>query len=251
MNLLCPNCQKTLQVPEQFAGQMMKCPLCAGTFTTPGMSAVPAGVPTPPVVPSVLAPVTAPLAGYQHVYSLAVNPAALCWLAPAALCMVFVLLFFPWIEAGVSVGEHYGAASGWQTALGELSNGLGLFYLLLYLATTLTAFAAAFLPLLQPATLPPALLQLLPLRSLLVAAAVLLTLSVLLIQNVTSFGPEGEANPIHGLVRQKDLTIHFVHTFYLRLALFLHVLALAASTLEAWLTLRNSSKPLPRIDVNW
>jgi len=32
MNLLCPNCQKMLTVPEQYAGQLMKCPLCSGNF---------------------------------------------------------------------------------------------------------------------------------------------------------------------------------------------------------------------------
>ncbi len=53
MNLLCPNCQKMLTVPEQFAGQLMKCPLCSGTFTVP---ALPAGgsdpaVPMPPPLP--------------------------------------------------------------------------------------------------------------------------------------------------------------------------------------------------------
>ncbi len=37
MNLLCPNCQKMLTVPEQYAGQLMKCPLCAGTFTVPAL----------------------------------------------------------------------------------------------------------------------------------------------------------------------------------------------------------------------
>ncbi len=37
MNLLCPNCQKMLTVPEEFAGQLMKCPLCSGTFTVPGL----------------------------------------------------------------------------------------------------------------------------------------------------------------------------------------------------------------------
>src|SRR5215470_17975414 len=46
MNLLCPNCQKMLTVPEQFAGQLMKCPLCAGTFTVPGLP--PASSPPPP-----------------------------------------------------------------------------------------------------------------------------------------------------------------------------------------------------------
>ncbi len=49
MNLLCPNCQKMLTVPEQYAGQMMKCPLCAGTFTVPGLPAAAAPPPPPPV----------------------------------------------------------------------------------------------------------------------------------------------------------------------------------------------------------
>ncbi len=47
MNLLCPNCQKMLTVPEEFAGQLMKCPLCSGTFTVPGL---PGAAPPPPSV---------------------------------------------------------------------------------------------------------------------------------------------------------------------------------------------------------
>ena len=39
MNLQCPSCQKMLQVPEQYAGQLMKCPLCGGTFTLPALPA--------------------------------------------------------------------------------------------------------------------------------------------------------------------------------------------------------------------
>jgi hypothetical protein len=42
MNLLCPNCQKMLTVPDQYAGQLMKCPLCNGTFTVPSLPAAPA-----------------------------------------------------------------------------------------------------------------------------------------------------------------------------------------------------------------
>ena len=37
MNLLCPNCQKMLTVPEQYAGQLMKCPLCSNNFTVPAL----------------------------------------------------------------------------------------------------------------------------------------------------------------------------------------------------------------------
>src|SRR5439155_27342045 len=48
MNILCPNCQRPLTVQEQYAGQMMKCPLCGGTFTVPALAPTPA---TPPVTP--------------------------------------------------------------------------------------------------------------------------------------------------------------------------------------------------------
>ena len=48
MNILCPNCQKTLTVPEDSAGQMMQCPLCQGTFTMPALAAGPGPAPLPP-----------------------------------------------------------------------------------------------------------------------------------------------------------------------------------------------------------
>jgi hypothetical protein len=58
MNLLCPNCQKMLTVPEQYAGQLMKCPLCNGTFTVPALPQT-AALP-PPVAPGPPPPPPAP-----------------------------------------------------------------------------------------------------------------------------------------------------------------------------------------------
>jgi hypothetical protein len=58
MNLLCPNCQKPLTVPEQYAGQPMRCPLCSGTFTVPALPTPAAAVvPPPPPPPSAVATV--------------------------------------------------------------------------------------------------------------------------------------------------------------------------------------------------
>src|SRR5438105_269211 len=51
MNLLCPNCQKMLTVPEQYAGQLMKCPLCSGTFTVPALPQPAFGAPEPSAPP--------------------------------------------------------------------------------------------------------------------------------------------------------------------------------------------------------
>ncbi len=48
MNLLCPNCQQMLNVPEQYAGQLMKCSKCSGTFTVPGLPASTAATLTMP-----------------------------------------------------------------------------------------------------------------------------------------------------------------------------------------------------------
>jgi len=141
MNLLCPNCQKMLQVPEQYAGQLMKCPLCAGTFTVPALPTPPAPPPPPPAptpppppAPAQTAPPpvnrqpdlagtpapagsTAPAAGYTHTRSYSINPRALTWLAPACLVLVFVLTFFNW------VGMYPGGVAGLtQNAWGAAFN---------------------------------------------------------------------------------------------------------------------------------
>jgi hypothetical protein len=45
MEILCPSCQRKLTILEQYAGQQMKCPLCAHVFDAPALPAAP-GVPT-------------------------------------------------------------------------------------------------------------------------------------------------------------------------------------------------------------
>jgi hypothetical protein len=57
MDFLCPNCQKMLTVPDQYAGTLMKCPLCANTFQAP---ALPSRAPAPAVVPSSPPPLPPP-----------------------------------------------------------------------------------------------------------------------------------------------------------------------------------------------
>ncbi len=51
MNIQCPSCQRLLQVPDQAAGQLMKCPLCNGTFTLPGLPPEPAAAAPPAADP--------------------------------------------------------------------------------------------------------------------------------------------------------------------------------------------------------
>jgi hypothetical protein len=148
MNLLCPNCQKMLTVPEEFAGQMMKCPLCNGTFTVPGLpgSAAP---PLPPPAPesehfSLLndpsPPSTPPLShrepppstattttppstsslspeDYQHTLTVWFSPKVLPWIAPVCLLLAFVLSFFDWVGLYPG-GEPAVTGSAWTAAFG-------------------------------------------------------------------------------------------------------------------------------------
>src|SRR5882762_10036273 len=54
MELLCPSCQKKLTIPDQYAGQLMKCPLCQQTFTAPALPATPAAAMAPPPPPPIV-----------------------------------------------------------------------------------------------------------------------------------------------------------------------------------------------------
>jgi hypothetical protein len=151
MNLLCPNCQKMLTVPEEFAGQLMKCPLCNGTFTVPGLPGAAPPPPPPPQpepdlytirqdpVPPPSPPVPPPLShleppppttptppppkpslspvDYQHTLTAWLSPRILPWIAPACLLLVFLLQFFNWVglyPGGIpSVTQN-----AWQAAFG-------------------------------------------------------------------------------------------------------------------------------------
>jgi hypothetical protein len=147
MNLLCPNCQKMLTVPEEFAGQLMKCPLCSGTFTVPGLpGAAPPPEPdvfsvrqeptppqppapdfelSPPPSPITTKPTTTPAPslspeGYQHTAAVWLSPRVLPWIAPACLLLVFFLQFFNWVglyPGGVPAVTQ----NAWQAAFGLYS----------------------------------------------------------------------------------------------------------------------------------
>jgi hypothetical protein len=78
MNLLCPNCQKLLTVPEHHAGQEMKCPTCGNLFQVPNLPAAPTMTPiglpdeiplTPePVAPPAAPPINEPTGNEETIY---------------------------------------------------------------------------------------------------------------------------------------------------------------------------------------
>jgi hypothetical protein len=145
-----------LTVPEEFAGQLMKCPLCEGTFTVPGLPdsssppSSPAGEPemdiyairheppppsaTPPVSepapspPSTAttptlppAPTSAPSPtpqDYQRTLGASLNTTVLPWIAPACLVLIFFLQFAEW-DGLYPGGEPAATANAWYAAFGK------------------------------------------------------------------------------------------------------------------------------------
>jgi hypothetical protein len=121
-------------VPEQYAGTLMKCPICEKTFTVPALPPAGAGAPPPPPpppspiqsAPSAPPPPasfekssgpSAPPAGYHHTRSFALSPRLVPLVAPLSLLLVFVLLFFSW--AGLyPTGTGIITQSGWDAAFG-------------------------------------------------------------------------------------------------------------------------------------
>jgi hypothetical protein len=147
MEILCPNCQRKLTIQEQYAGQQMKCPLCAGMFTAPALPATP-GIPPAPSAAPVTPPAPSPTAGAPAPVS-APGPAAFepaappppsepvptehtgrisIWISPrytqfvpvVLLFFVFVLTFFTWVAfapGNVTIDSQ----NAWQATFGSWS----------------------------------------------------------------------------------------------------------------------------------
>lgn len=156
MEFLCPSCQKMLTVPEQFAGQPMKCPLCGNAFQAPSLAppsitqptaethtyavaSEPEPVrPTPPSPKASYSPpkepasekassapattsVSSPLPSeYGRKFTLQVKPQWLPYIPAGALLIIFLLTFFSWVGAfpnGLPVFKQ----NAWQAAFGSYS----------------------------------------------------------------------------------------------------------------------------------
>src|SRR5258708_36238061 len=109
MELMCPQCQQKLTIPDQFAGQLMRCPLCNGTFTAPALSAPPPPVfslapeppPLPPPLPSAPEPMQQappleelppplPPGDYSRSLKIGFSPNVIPWITPARLLFSFL-----------------------------------------------------------------------------------------------------------------------------------------------------------------
>lgn len=254
MDFRCPNCQKDLAVPDEFAGQLMKCPLCQNTFQAPALpssSLLPPSQPASPPPPGPPAPVPSPteqalpplppapplpVGDYTRTTTIWLSPRAVPWIAPVACLLVFFLLFFTWANIYTSPEPH--PRGPWGLGFGG-GNPLILFYLLLFLLAFLLVIgitALRFSPV--PIKLPAAVKQVWPWRSAIVFFLLFLTFFFLILQICLGFNAADSAFVV-------------TTTLWLWLAVLLHLTALIAALLDFWLEQRGPTRPLPRIQISW
>jgi hypothetical protein len=230
-----------------------------------------------------------PPEGYQHGLAVWLSPRVLPWVAPACLLLVFFLQCFNWVglyPGGVPAATQnaFQAAFGSYTPDGDMQkdyaqafddekykpgvNVLTIFYLLLFFLLVLPLTAAAVVIGLVPVKIPPAVEPILPWRWLIVAGANLFLFLFLGLQLLLGFSLENRyADWVDKQVETKGtkttqqqkldaaqkgiLMSHLEHTFALRLAVFLHLLAIVCAALMFWLNRRGTHRPLPKIELVW
>jgi hypothetical protein len=271
MDFRCPTCNKDLTVPDEYAGQLMKCPLCSNVFQAPALpppatyGLAPQQPPTsPPPPPTASAPSPPPISeqpkppktkeppvpppppppgDYTHRRSLWIHPRIVPFVAPVAHFLVFVLTFFPWLtfypDPPSDKSESWMA---WGAAFG--GNWVLIpFVFLALLALPLLALLTGIRLMSHMVKIPPGLQQIWPWRSAVVAFVVFLALFFLALQVFTGFNASVDNIPVKGFL------VH--RTIFAWLALLFELVAFVSLLIDFWLELRGPSKPAPRIDLNW
>lgn len=277
MELLCPSCQQRLSIPDQYAGQLMKCPLCNNTFTAPSLQTIPAAPaaaspppapPPPPPAPAPPPPAPAPL-GPAQLPAIMEGIAPLSFApespsAPAAasqdngtvpfmpaapempvtdyqrFCTVWISpRIVPWIPPVGMVLIFILSFLPWASSLSAWGLSFGTFG---------NAFFAMFLILAILGTLAS-------------IASLLMTLKV--IPDVPALSALDQwRHVITGgiiflaflcfFVKYLEMVFHAAPmSIWIRLAFCTHFLVVIACFLEFWLTIRGPSKPMPRIEMHW
>jgi hypothetical protein len=173
----------------------------------------------------------APSTGYSQARTLWFSPQVLQLLPAIGLVVVLLLTFFPWVK--VLIDGEWDSFSAWSFGFSRHGNLALAFYVLLTVVAMLLAIASLLFAL---KVIPdvPALRPIQPWRSVIVgglAAAAWLLLTVVFL--VWLF------------------TAHEPFMFWAVLAWLVHTVAAGAAFLQFWLEQRGSSKPIPRITLEW
>jgi len=239
---------------------------------------------TPPPPKSSLPP-----EDYQRTLAVWFSPKVLPWMAPACLVLVFFLQLFDWdgLYPGGSPavsGNAWAAAFGAYTVDGDLKNlvpylqdekskpgvsVLTIFYLLLFFPTLIVTLASVVISMIQ-IKLPPQVEKLLPWRWGIVAAINLVLFFFLGLQLLLGFSLDSQykewvdketkrltkENPTTQErktveARRGELLEVPRHTFWLRLVVLLHLVAVLCAILMFWINQRGTHRPLPKLELRW
>jgi len=205
MEIRCPHCQNPLTIEAQFAGQLMRCPTCSGTFQAPTLAsttneawvAPPPTEPVPALAPApeptdtpkkkkkerAAAPAPVPEGEYSRTVTLSFNGRLLPWIAPIGLAIIFLLSFFPWHFApnahlqpgtpGSPLTAAEGAQNMWQLAFGEKPSSLITMFVILVIFVAWPLAIVSLLISFNIIPLPPPLDLLASFRSIIVGALAL------------------------------------------------------------------------------
>ena len=241
----------------------------------------PRPVPLPPSPPST---------GYAKRHVFQVRPSALPWITAISLGLLFISWFFSW------VGSYPGGYRVYtQNTFEILGGGLSTdpvgdkvlrmddqlrqnisvdLLLLLYFPAVLVALALAVAALVfrgDRSRLLPALQQIWPWRTMIIAATATFAFLILLLQLWIGFGLEnGFAKVVNAKLEPKRAAAttpeevqkfeiergselgRFVieRTWFFRLAILCHLVAIAAVAIDIWLA-RRGQRPLPQLQVEW
>jgi hypothetical protein len=133
---LCPECLKTVEVPDTAAGTDFPCPVCGSPIAVPKNYA-PSVAPAPPMVvdrpppPPGLAPPggtpTLPPVSASHgdgkEVGFGLSSRVVDWVAPVCLTLAFVLTFFFWVGSYPG-GHRLFAQSAWDALGGNVEPNL-------------------------------------------------------------------------------------------------------------------------------
>jgi hypothetical protein len=262
MDLFCPHCTRRVSIPDDKAGQVLSCPLCAKQFMAPALAPPPAPIPpapprdaytvgaapspspsatpaAPPSQPEPVAPPPPPLppGDYTRSFSFVLNDRWLAFVPAVCMGLIFVLSFFTWHQAAPSLEPPNPAMMMWELGWSAAPFGQGPYlaysiFLLPCLGLTVVAlvFHKGWL------FTPPQLAPVMTLKNLLVGLLLGLAFLMLCIDYADAHF-RAVNNPL---------------ALALKIAVRLHFLAVIASFLLFWLDWRKKSNlPLPKVECRW
>ena len=258
MDLFCPHCTRRVTVPDDKAGQVTSCPLCAKQFMAPALAPTPAAPkpPAPPVPPAPVEtygmgpspappptkpePVPAapspplPPGEYTRSFAFTLSETWLAFVPTACVVLIFFLSFFTWHNIDSEHKPSLWGLSFVDQKVDDVKQGHFLAYTILMLFPILPLTIVALL--FDKGFAPPPVLPLMPWKSLLVGLLLGLTFLLLVFDYLDA----------HLLQRMNPIALPE------KFAIRLHFIAMLASFAMFWLHWRKKSNlPPPKCDLRF